>query len=146
MVPYVRKSFFKHYKDGVKYLEGRELDYSFHNALPIDEEDYKVYSPKAYQYALEQTEKEAHQAAEGLYHNLNTLQSRSGNQLPFTSLNFGTCCLPEGRMVIKALLDVSIEGLGKLHKTSVFPCTIFQSMKDVNQKPGDPNYDLFQLA
>lgn len=81
MVPYVRKSFFKHYKDGVKYLEEKELDYSFHSELPIDEEDYKVYSPKAYKYALEQTEKEVHQAAEGLYHNLNTLQSRSGNQL-----------------------------------------------------------------
>lgn len=81
MVPYVRKSFYKHYKDGVKYLEGRELDYSFHSSLPIDEEDYKVYSEKAYNYAMEQTEKEIHQAAEGLYHNLNTLQSRSGNQL-----------------------------------------------------------------
>lgn len=146
MVPYVRKSFFKHYKDGVKYLEGRELDYSFYPDLPIDEEDYKVYSDKAYQYALEQTQKEVHQAAEGLYHNLNTLQSRSGNQLPFTSLNYGTCTLPEGRMIIDALLDISIEGLGKLHKTSVFPCGIFQSMRGVNQRPGDPNYDLFQKA
>lgn len=146
MVPYVRKSFFKHYKDGVKYLEERELDYSFYPDLPIDEEDYKVYSDKAYQYALEQTQKEVHQAAEGLYHNLNTLQSRSGNQLPFTSLNYGTCTLPEGRMIIDALLDVSIEGLGKLHKTSVFPCGIFQSMRGVNQRPGDPNYDLFQKA
>lgn len=82
MVPYVRKSFYKHYKDGVKYLEGRsELDYSFHPDLPIDEEDYQAYSMKAYRYALDQTQKEIHQAAEGLYHNLNTLQSRSGNQL-----------------------------------------------------------------
>lgn len=70
MVPYVRKSFYKHYKDGVKYLEGRELDYSFNPSLSIDEEDYKVYSEKAYNYAMEQTEKEIHQAAEGLYHNL----------------------------------------------------------------------------
>ena len=76
----------------------------------------------------------------------NTLQSRSGNQLPFTSINYGTCTLPEGRMIIKALLDVSIEGLGPLHKTSIFPCGIFQSMAGVNRKPGDPNYDLFQLA
>ena len=70
MVPYVRKSFYKHYKDGVKYLEGRELDYSFNPSLPIDEEDYKIYNEKAYNYAMEQTEKEIHQAAEGLYHNL----------------------------------------------------------------------------
>ena len=81
-----------------------------------------------------------------MYHNLNTLQSRSGNQLPFTSINYGTCTLPEGRMVTKALLEVSIEGLGRLHKTSIFPCGIFQCMKGVNRKPGDPNYDLFRLA
>ena len=76
----------------------------------------------------------------------NTLQSRSGNQLPFTSINYGTCTLPEGRMVTKALLEGSIKGVGKFHKTSIFPCGIFQCMKGVNRKKGDPNYDLFQLA
>ena len=63
-----------------------------------------------------------------------------------SDINYGTCTLPEGRMVTKALLDVSIEGLGKLHKTSIFPCGIFQCMKGVNRKPGDPNYDLYRLA
>ena len=77
---------------------------------------------------------------------MNTLQSRSGNQLPFTSINYGTCTLPEGRMIIKALLDVSIKGIGKLHRTSIFPCGIFQCAKGINRKPGDPNYDLFKLA
>jgi ribonucleoside-triphosphate reductase len=81
-----------------------------------------------------------------MYHNLNTLQSRSGNQLPFTSINYGTCTKPEGRMVIKALLDGSIKGIGALHKTSIFPCGIFQCMTNVNRKKGDPNYDLFKLA
>lgn len=81
-----------------------------------------------------------------MYHNLNTLQSRSGNQLPFTSINYGTCTLPEGRMIIKALLDASIEGNGRLHKTPIFPCGIFQCMKGVNRDPGDPNYDLYKLA
>ena len=76
----------------------------------------------------------------------NTLQSRSGNQLPFTSINYGTCTLIEGRMVIKALLEGSIKGVGKFHKTSIFPCGIFQCMKGVNRKPGEPNYDLFKLA
>ena len=76
----------------------------------------------------------------------NTLQSRSGNQLPFTSINYGTCTLPEGRMITEALLEVSIEGLGKVHRTSVFPCGIFQLMKGVNRRPGDPNYDLFRKA
>lgn len=65
---------------------------------------------------------------------------------PFTSINYGTCTLPEGRMVTEALLDVSIKGIGKLHRTSVFPCQIFQCMKGVNREPGDPNYDLYRLA
>lgn len=146
MVPYVRKSFFKHYRDGVKFLENKELDYSFHSELSIKERDYKIFSKKAYDYAMEMTEREVYQAVEAMYHNLNTLQSRSGNQLPFTSINYGTCTLPEGRMVTKAILEVSIKGIGALHKTSVFPCGIFQCMKGVNRHPGDPNYDLFQLA
>ncbi len=74
------------------------------------------------------------------------MQSRSGNQLPFTSINYGTCTAPEGRMVTKALLEVSIDGIGRLHKTSIFPCGIFQMMKGVNREPGDPNYDLYRLA
>ena len=146
MIPYVRKSFFKHYKDYIELVEEHELDYSFHNDLPIDEPDYKAYNEKAYKYALKKTEKELKQAVEGMYHNLNTLQSRSGNQLPFTSINYGTCTLPEGRMVTKALIEGSIKGVGKFHKTSIFPCGIFQCMKGVNRKKGDPNYDLFQLA
>lgn len=156
MVPYVRKSFYKHLMDGYKYLEGIENPKSLYGQetsnsfwtqyVDIEDKDLKKCHPKAYKYAMDMTEKETHQAVEGMYHNLNTLQSRSGNQLPFTSINYGTCTLPEGRMVIKALLKVSIEGLGKLHKTSIFPCGIFQCMKGVNREPGDPNYDLFRLA
>ena len=146
MVPYVRKSFYKHWCDGIKYIENCEPESLIKpEDWSIEDEVYKHYG-KAYQYAMKMTIRETHQAAEGLYHNLNTLQSRSGNQLPFTSINYGTCTLPEGRMITKALLDVSIEGLGKLHKTSIFPCGIFQCMKGVNRKPGDPNYDLYRLA
>ena len=65
------------------------------------------------------TKRELDQAVEGLYHNLNTLQSRSGNQLPFTSINYGTCTLIEGRMVIRSLLEGSIKGIGKLIKSAV---------------------------
>lgn len=149
MVPYVRKSFYKHFKDGVKYCLRDEWDEhwdsDFNDSRPIDWDEYKNY-PEVYEYALDMTTKEIYQAVEGMYHNLNTLQSRSGNQLPFTSINYGTCTLPEGRMVTKALLDVSIKGIGKLHRTSIFPCGIFQCMNGVNRKPEDPNYDLFQLA
>lgn len=145
MVPYVRKSFVKHWNDGCKYVEGSLIK----GIPPLNasiEDDYFKKMPKAYQYALDMTTKECYQAVEGMYHNLNTLQSRSGNQLPFTSINYGTCTLPEGRMIIKALLDVSIKGIGKLHRTSIFPCGIFQCAKGINRKPGDPNYDLFKLA
>lgn len=152
MVPYVRKSFYKHFKNGMKYIEEGFANCESHNLKPegisIDGDFYKefVSCDKAYQYAMDMTIKETQQAVEGMYHNLNTLQSRSGNQLPFTSINYGTCTLPEGRMVIKALLEGSIKGVGKFHKTSIFPCGIFQCMKGVNRSPGDPNYDLFQLA
>ena len=147
MVPYVRKSFWKHFKDGLVYIqkEPRPDDDHFDPNCPIDAEIYKV-ADEAYEYALDMTERECYQAVEGMYHNLNTLQSRSGNQLPFSSINYGTCTLPEGRMVIKALLDVSIKGMGKLHKTSIFPCGIFQCMNGVNRHEGEPNYDLFRLA
>ena len=141
MVPYVRKSFLKHFNDGAKYLGGTPIS----DIMSIDHEDFKRQT-KVYEYAMDMTEKEIRQAVEGMYHNLNTLQSRSGNQLPFTSINYGTCTLPEGRMIIKALLDGSIKGVGKLHKTAIFPCGIFQYMKGVNDKPGTPNYDLFRLA
>ena len=146
MVPYVRKSFYKHYKDGMEYIEHRDLDYEFTPDSPIDWEDYKICSPSVYEYALAMTKRECHQAVEGMYHNLNTLQSRSGNQLPFTSVNYGTCTLPEGRMVTQALLEVSIEGIGAKRRTPIFPCGIFQIMKGVNKEPGTPNYDLKQLA
>ena len=145
MVPYVRLSFFKHYKDGMNYIEEMELSEDYNEQMSIEDEKYKKF-PRVYKYAMDKTEKELMQAVQGMYHNLNTLQSRSGNQLPFTSINYGTCTLPEGRMVTKALLEGSIEGVGKVRKTPIFPCGIFQCMKGVNRAPGDPNYDLFKLA
>lgn len=164
MVPYVRKSFWKHYDDGMKfYFDMTDEQLARHKEndifFKIESKDRSIESrpsegwwegsnpfDKIYKYAVKMTEREVYQAVEAMYHNLNTLQSRSGNQLPFTSINYGTCTLPEGRMVTKALLDISIKGIGKLHKTSIFPCGIFQCMKGVNREPGDPNYDLFKLA
>ena len=160
MVPYVRKSFRKHWLDGVRYIEYNKFSeevkkeisadeylkkFNIRDDSSIEQQVYKDFGD-AYKYAMEKTIEELTQAVEGMYHNLNTLQSRSGNQLPFTSINYGTCTLPEGRMVTKALIEGSIKGCGKFHKTSIFPCGIFQCMKGVNRKPGDPNYDLFQLA
>ena len=157
MVPYVRKSFTKHLRDGMRFCEGKseyKMDRfmkwlentSEDGTVHFDNEEFKLLHPEAWEYAIEMTERETKQAVEGMYHNLNTLQSRSGNQLPFSSINYGTCTLPEGRMVTKALLNASVDGTGKLHKTSIFPCGIFQMMRGVNREPGDPNYDLYQLA
>lgn len=160
-VPYVRKSFYKHFLYGVKYcqkgqmlgLAGTYEDFDLSNVKETwiktnasINDDIFVRNEAAYKYAMDMTTKETKQAVEGMYHNLNTLQSRSGNQLPFTSINYGTCTLPEGRMVIKALLEGSLAGVGRIHKTSIFPCGIFQCMKGVNRKPGEPNYDLYRLA
>ena len=155
MVPYVRKSFAKHYRNGLKYIyditEDKidyEIEFMLNNAIEynIEDSEYYAYAPKAAEYAMDLTKKELSQAVEGMYHNLNTLQSRSGNQLPFTSINYGTCTLPEGRMVIAALLEGSLKGVGKNHRTAIFPCGIFQMKKGVNREPGDPNYDLYKLA
>jgi len=164
MVPYVRKSFWKHFRDGFDYMY--EVPHEFFGGSAYQdhltemrkwmgnkkfdnasiEDGKQIDCQKVYRYAINMTERELQQAVEGMYHNLNTLQSRSGNQLPFTSINYGTCTLPEGRMVIKALLEGSIKGNGKFHKTSIFPCGIFQVMSGVNKEPNTPNYDLFRLA
>lgn len=153
MVPYVKKSFKKHYVDGLAYIDEWEpakdkgvAEKMLNFEIEMSNKDCQEYCPEAYTYAIDMTKKEVYQGVESLFHNLNTLQSRSGQQLPFSSINYGTCTLPEGRMVIKALLDVSIAGVGKLHTTPIFPCGIFQCMKGVNRKEGDPNYDLFKLA
>lgn len=162
MVPYVRKSFFKHYNEiretanmltfGLFNIKQKEMskedirNTSINDKFYIGNSCFNVFKRIISKVALKRTGREIYQSVEGLYHNLNTLQSRSGNQLPFTSINYGTCTLPEGRMVTNALLDVSMEGLGKYHKTSIFPCGIFQYMKCVNDKPGTPNYDLYRKA
>ena len=147
MVPYVRKSFYKHMEDGMRFMWKGDIRPVFEKDWPIDHPIYKSFSDCGiYDYAMEMTTRELNQAVEGMYHNLNTLQSRSGNQLPFSSINYGTCTSVEGRMVIKALLEGCIKGVGKHHRTSIFPCGIFQYMKGVNDKPGTPNYDMYQLA
>ena len=153
LAPFVAMSFKKHYVDGMKYAEEYvqvpkwdEVDDFLGYEVKIGGEQAMGCLPKAYKYALDMTERECQQAAQGLYHNLNTLESRAGSQLPFTSINFGRDTSPEGRMVTKSLLEASIDGIGKFHRTSIFPISIFQHKKGVNAYPSDPNYDLKQLA
>jgi len=99
----------------------------------------------AAKYALKETERATYQAMEALVHNLNTMHSRAGAQIPFSSLNYGTDCSPEGRMVIRNLLLATEAGLGN-GETCIFPIHIFKVKDGVNYNPGEPNYDLFQLA
>lgn len=95
--------------------------------------------------ALRMADRETYQAMEGLVHNLNTMNSRAGAQVPFSSINYGTDTSPEARMVIRNLLSATEEGLGN-GETPIFPVQIFKVKEGINYNPGDPNYDLFKQA
>lgn len=147
LAPFVKMSFSKHFKDGLKWVENESEDYINHVPKSIGIEDLEAKShKKAYEYAMTMLENEGQQSAQGLYHNLNTLESRQGSQVPFTSINLGRDTSPEGRLVTKWIMNASIDGIGEHHLTSIFPISIFQYKNGVNAKPGDPNYDLKQLA
>lgn len=152
LAPFVKLSFYKHFANGLKYIEnypdtaidswivkGKEF------MRPINDEQFKLF-PKTYEYAIDMLEKEGKQATQALYHNLNTLESRQGSQVPFTSINLGRDTSPEGRLVTKWIMEASIDGIGKHHLTSIFPISIFQYKKGVNADKSDINYDLKQLA
>ena len=95
--------------------------------------------------ALRETDRATYQAMEALIHNLNTMHSRAGAQIPFSSLNYGTDTTPEGRMVIKNVLLATEAGLGN-GETPIFPIHIFKVKEGINYNPEDPSYDLFKLA
>jgi len=96
-------------------------------------------------HTLREIERSTYQAMEALIHNLNTMHSRAGAQIPFSSLNYGTDTSPEGRLVMRSILEVTYAGLGN-GETPIFPIQIFKVKEGINYNPGDPNYDLFQLA
>ena len=100
---------------------------------------------KGYETAYKKTDRQTYQAMEAFIHNLNTMHSRAGAQVPFSSINFGTDTSPEGRMVIRNYLLSVDSGLGK-NETPIFPISIFKVKKGVNYEKEDPNYDLFRLA
>lgn len=147
LAPLVKMSFSKHYKDGLKWILHADENYinSVPKELSVEDEEAKS-NKEVYEYAFAMLEKEGAQAAQALYHNLNTLESRQGSQVPFTSINLGRDTSPEGRLVTKWMMEASIEGIGKFHLTSIFPISIFQYKSGTNANPEDPNYDLKQLA
>lgn len=150
LAPFVKKSFIKHFKDGIKYIlednslliDGNILE----EEIFIDNEYIKNTYSKVYKYAIDMLNKEGKQAAQGLYHNLNTLESRQGSQVPFTSINLGRDTSTEGKLVTKWIMEASLDGIGKHHLTSIFPISIFQYKQGVNANKEDINYDLKQLA
>lgn len=147
LAPFVKMSFSKHFKDGLKWIEHESEEYINHvpDSIGIEDEEAK-YHPEIYAYAMDMLEKEGKQAAQGLYHNLNTLESRQGSQVPFTSINIGRDTSVEGRMVTRWMLEASLDGIGKFHLTSIFPISIFQYKVGCNADKNDANYDLKQLA
>ena len=109
------------------------------------EELYNKIKNYAVKTSIAETDEATHQAMEALVHNLNTMHSRAGAQVPFSSLNFGTDTSPEGRMVMLNFLRATEEGLGN-GETPIFPISIFKVKEGVNYNPGDPNYDIFKKA
>jgi len=111
----------------------------------IPENDIQQLQEKAMKYALKEIKRSTFQAMEAFVHNLNTMHSRAGAQIPFSSINYGTDITPEGRLVIENILLATEAGLGN-GETAIFPIHIFKVKEGVNYNPTDPNYDLFQLA
>ena len=126
-------------------LNSINVDVSCFEPIYKDSHEVKRIFEKAYETAYKKTNRMTYQAMEAFIHNLNTMHSRAGAQVPFSSINFGTDTSPEGRMVIKNFLLSVDAGLGK-NETPIFPISIFKLRKGVNYETDDPNYDLFKLA
>jgi len=116
-----------------------------HGYQPISPEMTAWAHDFAIKAAMRETDKATYQAMEAFIHNLNTMNSRAGAQVPFSSINYGTDTSSEARMVIRNLLNATLAGLGN-GETPIFPVQIFKVKEGVNYRPADPNYDLFQLA
>jgi ribonucleoside-triphosphate reductase len=128
----------------------RDFDQKFLERLSVNtgssaREVLRKSLERAKRLAYKETNRATFQAMESFVHNLNTMHSRAGAQTPFSSINYGTDTTPEGRLVIENLLLTTMDGLGN-GETPIFPIQIFKLKKGINAEPGDPNYDLFELA
>ena len=151
MAPGVNKTFRKALKRNLdKYNKFAEKSINLEVKDTINYGDDKTLEKQKFPKSVieasnEDTERETLQAMEAFIHNLNTMHSRAGAQVPFTSINFGTDTTPAGRLVSKYLLEATANGLGK-GETPIFPISIFKVKEGVNYNPGDPNYDLFKRS
>ena len=126
-------------------LDSIDVDLSIFDSYAKESSEVKKIFKKAYDTAYKKTDRTTYQSMEAFIHNLNTMHSRAGAQVPFSSINFGTDTSPEGRMVMKNYLLATDAGLGN-HETPIFPISIFKLKEGVNYNKEDPNYDLFRLA
>ena len=148
LAPYVKMTF----EEEVKKLEeiaGKKLEH-LHNVELNDYtyrplEEASSWDERTLQSCINQTVWRVHQAMESFIHNMNTIHSRGGNQVVFSSINYGTDTSAEGRCIIREMLNCTYEGVGN-GSTAIFPIQIWKKKRGVNYLPGDPNYDLFLLA
>lgn len=150
LAPYVRKTYVEEIEkiekfSGINYDKLKTAyiaDYVYHELNgkePIDEIE------RVKRHAINMTIERVHQAMEAFVHNMNTIHSRGGNQVVFSSINYGTDTSAEGRCVMRELLNTTYKGVGN-GSTAIFPIQIWKKKRGVNYLPGDPNYDLYQLA
>lgn len=147
LAPYVRSSFIEEVKT-IEKLNGKDYSHLYnveigdYLVLPLDDlsGDRRVV-----QHAINQTVSRVHQSMEAFIHNMNTIHSRGGNQVVFSSINYGTDTSPEGRCVMRELLKSTYRGVGN-GETAIFPIQIWKKKREVNYSPEDPNYDLYVLA
>ena len=147
LAPYVRKTFQEEIKK-LSDLNGK--DYSYLNDVKLD--DYirrdlvgMQGEERIIQHAVNQTVMRVHQSMEAFVHNMNTIHSRGGNQVVFSSINYGTDTSAEGRCIIREILNTTYEGVGN-GSTAIFPIQIWKKKKGVSYLPTDPNYDLYKFA
>ena len=147
LAPYVRSSFVEELKalenltgENYAHLYNKEIDDYLKKPL-----DGLEGEPRMVQHAINKTVARVHQAMEAFIHNMNTIHSRGGNQVVFSSINYGTDTSAEGRCVIRELLNSTYDGVGN-GETAIFPIQIWKKKRGVNYLPGEPNYDLYGLA
>lgn len=147
LAPFVRASFIEEVKK-VEQLTGHDLQHLYDVKLddfikkPLDGLDGEE---RWLQHAVNATVSRVHQSMEAFIHNMNTIHSRGGNQVVFSSINYGTDTSAEGRCIIRELLNSTYEGVGN-GATAIFPIQIWKKKRGVNYVDGDPNYDLYKLA
>lgn len=162
LAPYVMKSFTKNLNTVISIMNNIDVDlknfveslyYEYHTAMSYEAlNDLGIFINRLVENpnyvinkALEMTDKDTYQACQAFIHNLNTMQSRAGAQVPFSSINYGTNTTKEGRLIIKNILKATEDGLG-FGETSIFPVQIFKTKEGINFNSEDPNYDLFEYA